>query len=380
MKQIKIHTIFIFFLIQKGIVAQTAFQNEGVIQMHANANVGFHTHFVNNGKFDENKGTAGFYNNNETLTVSGDNKAVFNDVEIGVFNDIELQTSLGVTNKLFFLEGRVLTPRNNPAVSLEFLNHYNYYGADDKRHTDGYTLVTGTNKFTFPIGNDERLRPMILPEQPQNTTFKGAYFFNNPLTFNTNFTENKENTIQIISKQEFWDFDGTTETSITLTWDEQSNIVAMATSVRDLRVVGWHKTKKIWENLGNTNVTGNLEKGKITSNPFLPNTYEVITIGSFNKTPKENYLISPNKDDVNDNLIIEEIVNYKHNRLSVYNRWGILVYRAKDYKDEFRGISEARATFFASKGLPEGSYFYIVEYGNTTELGKQQRGWIYINR
>lgn len=362
------------------VFSQTAFQNEGIIQMHENANIGFHTHFINNGKFDENKGTAGFYNNNETLAVSGTNKAVFNDVEIGVFNNLELQTSLGVTNKLFFLEGKVLTPRNNPNVSLEFLNHYDYYGADDKRYTDGYALVTNTNEFTFPIGDDERLRPMILPKQLQNNTFKGAYFFDNPLNFNTNFTENKESSIQAISKQEFWDFEGVTETSITLTWDEQSNIASLVTSIKNLRVVGWHKTLKVWENLGNVEVTGNLERGKITSNSFLPNIYEIITIGSFNEKAKGNYLISPNKDNVNDNLIVEEIVNYKHNRLSIYNRWGLLVYRVKDYKDEFRGISEARATFFASKGLPEGSYFYIVEYGDTTKLGKQQKGWIYINR
>lgn len=374
--------LVLIFFFQKKVIAQTAFQNEGVVQMHVGSKIGFHTNLVNNGKFDKNKGFTGFYHENKTLTVSGANKAVFNDLEIGVLKNLELYTSLGVANRLSFLEGKVITPRNKADISLDFMSHDFYIGESNNRHVDGYVSVKGSSNFTFPIGHDNRLRPMILLSQT-NDLFEGAYFFENPNTpsiFNTNFeTSKKDSSLKNVSNFEFWDLNGTSETTITLTWDGQSSIVSIANKIEELRVVGWNKTTKIWENLGNTKITGNLDNGTISSIPFVPNTYEVITIGSVSgKKTNNNYLISPDKDNINDNLIIEGTEEYKHNVLSIYNRWGILVFRAKDYKGEFRGKSKGRSTIFVEEGLPTGTYFYIIEFGNTPKLGKQQKGWVYI--
>lgn len=382
----KLLILFLFLSLFKFTTAQTAFQNNGFVQMHTNAKIGFHTHLVNNGTFNKNKGFTGFYNDHKTLTVSGNNRAIFNDLEIGVVNNLELYTSLGVKNELLFLEGKVVTPRNETDVSLDFINHQFYVGESNNRNTDGYTSVTSNEAFTFPIGDDNRFRPMILPNQPNTSTFIGAYFFENPntpSTFNTNFiTSTKEESILNISKQEFWDLDGTTKTSITLTWDEQSNIAFLTLNLNNLRIVGWNKATNTWENLGNTSVSGSIEKGKITSKLFIPNNYEILTIGTINKKGKiaHNYFMSPNKDNINDNLVIEGLENYKHNRLLIFNRWGNLVYQKEDYKNEFYGLSEGRVTFLMKDLLPVGTYFYIVQYGNTTTLKKSQKGWIYIIR
>lgn len=382
------HFILFLFIISlcKLTIAQTAFQNNGFVQMHTNAKVGFHTHLVNNGAFDKNEGFTGFYSNNETLTVSGNNRAIFNDLEIGTVNNLELYTSLGVKNELLFLEGKVITPRNETDISLDFINHQFYVGESNDRHTDGYASVITNEAFTFPIGDDNRLRPMILPNHTNNPTFKGAYFFENPntpSTFNNNFTTStKEKSIQNVSKQEFWDLDGTTETNITLTWDEQSNIPFLSLNLNNLRVVGWNKTTAIWENLGNTKVEGSIDKGTITSKLFIPNNYEILTIGTINdqKEVNNNYLISPNNDGINDPFVIEDLKNYKHNKLLIFNRWGNLVYQKEDYKSEFYGLSEGRVTLLVKDLLPVGTYFYIVRYGNTLELKESKKGWVYINR
>lgn len=360
--------------------------------MHDGASVGFHIDLENNGKFNEDnsvekKGFAGFYSDNETRKILGNNKPVFYDVDVVTFNsNLELEVSVEVRNDLNFVEGKVITPRNNTNISLDFNRHRFIGGQGDERHVDGYVSVIGNETFSFPIGHNDRLRPMILPDYNTNNFFKGAYFFENPntpSTFNTNFeTSNKDNSLGNISKQEFWDLNGTTETNITLTWDGQSNIISLATDIKDLRVVGWSKSENMWKDLGNTNALGNFEDGRITSKPFIPNEYEVITIGSVNKSgisPNPNYLISPNKDDINDNLIIDGLENYKYNRMSIYNRWGILVYRMLNYSNQFKGFSQGRASIRIKEGLPTGVYFYMVEYGNTTKYGKQQKGWVYIN-
>lgn len=374
----------LLLLISVSALSQTAFKNFGNIKIHDNAKVGFHTNLINDGVFDnDNKGFTGFYHDTQTLTVSGLNKTVFNDIEVAVINNLELETSMGVTNDFSFLEGKVITPRDNVNVSLDFMDHNLYVGEANKRHVDGYASVINNEDFIFPIGHDNRLRTMILPNQ--SNKFKGAYFYenpNNPSTFSVSFnTEQKESNLVTINTQEFWDLDGDTETTITLTWDTLSNITLMAKELEDLRVVGWSEDKNQWVDLGNTFVEGDFNEGKITSKLFVPNLYTVITIGSTNTEEicNGNYLISPNGDNMNDRLEILCLKDYpKKNKLSVYNRWGILVYQQENYQENWNGISEGRSTIFKNEGLPVGTYFYIFKYGEN--LSKFKKGWLYLNR
>lgn len=383
----------LFFSVNLTIYSQTALQNNGNLQLHNNAQIGFHTNLINEGTItnDNNYNSfAGFYSNNQTLTVSGTNRPVFYNVDIVTTNSyLQLKTSLAVTNDLNFVEGKVLTDKNDTSISLDFIAHDFYGGQNDNRHVDGYASVENYNdEFSFPIGDDDRLREMILPKQTANNLYKGAYFFedpNIPTTFTNVFdTDKKEASIKTISNQEFWDLDGNTQTTITLTWDAQSNIPFMAKDLKNLRVVGWNKTTNEWEDLGNTQVTGNEDKGKITSNLFLPDAYEVITIGAIESIDEEtpcnaNYLISPNGDGIGDSLTIDCLKNYPNkSELSVYNRWGILVFKAKNYKDNWQGISNGRSTIAAKDGLPVGTYFYILKYGKS--LNQTLKGWVYINR
>ena len=134
--------------------AQTAFQNSGNVQIHKGGNIGFHTNVVNNGTFNQNVGFAGFYSLNGRLSVSGNNKMSFNTIEIDVFRDLFLETSLEVTNNLSFLSGKVVTPRNDLGVSLNFLDYYVYAGENDSNYVDGYAVTSNNSEFTFPIGDD----------------------------------------------------------------------------------------------------------------------------------------------------------------------------------------------------------------------------------
>ncbi|TYP96990.1 gliding motility-associated-like protein [Tenacibaculum adriaticum] len=368
-------------------LGQTAFKNFGNIQMHNNAEIGFHTNFINDGVFDTNNlGYTGFYSDNEVRTVSGTNKAVFYNVEIDAINNLQLNTSLGVTNELEFVNGKVITPRNNTNISLDFINYNVYIGEDDNNHTDGYASITGEDEFVFPIGDDDRFRPMITPFQSQNTFFKGAYFFedpNTPTIFSTNFTTSeKQLFIENISNYEFWDLDGNTETVVTLTWDTQSNIPAITQNTNLLRVVGWSETQNEWVDLGRTDIEGNLNEGRITSNTFIPDDYIVITIGSeFNNgdVSNDNFIISPNSDNLNDALVFEGLELFKENKLLIFNRWGEIVFEINNYKNDWEGVSTAKTTILSKNKLPVGTYFYILKFGDIN-LTKEKRGWIYINR
>ncbi|WP_165930057.1 gliding motility-associated C-terminal domain-containing protein, partial [Flavobacterium caseinilyticum] len=74
---------------------------------------------------------------------------------------------------------------------------------------------------------------------------------------------------------------------------------------------------------------------------------------------------SPNGDGINEVFTIDNIDDtlcYPENTVSIYNRWGVLVYETSGYNNNdkaFRGVSEGRSTISQSSGLPTGTYFYI---------------------
>jgi uncharacterized repeat protein (TIGR01451 family)/gliding motility-associated-like protein len=93
--------------------------------------------------------------------------------------------------------------------------------------------------------------------------------------------------------------------------------------------------------------------------------------------------ISPNGDGDNDVFVIRNIDNYPNNTVSIYNRWGLLVYEVDGYGQNdkvFKGISEGRVTVQQAQELPEGTYFYILRYVNFAGDEKQRSGYLYIKR
>lgn len=75
--------------------------------------------------------------------------------------------------------------------------------------------------------------------------------------------------------------------------------------------------------------------------------------------------ISADNDGNNDffDLSLLDVKN-----LSIYNRYGMKVYSKNQYRDEWRGQSDK------GEELPDGTYYYIIEFNNETEA---KTGWIY---
>ncbi|WP_271855420.1 gliding motility-associated C-terminal domain-containing protein [Patiriisocius marinus] len=377
--------IYILFVLLFQIsFGQDAFHNFGNAKIHDNGAIGFHVDVINDGTFDNNEGLAGFYNSDSNLTVSGSNRPIFKDMEIEVVDNLNLDVSVGVTNMIDYIDGLIITPRNDLNVNLDFLNNSIYFGENDNRHTDGYATVTGELDFKFPIGDDYRLRPLsVIPTNFTSERFQSAYFFedpNSPSTFNESFnTDTFEPELSIISTQEYWDLNGTESTQAQLTWDSQSLIEILAQSLNDLRVVGFSINNQKWEDLGNIATTGNFETGTITSESFIPNEFEIITIGSVLKADGSVTIydiITPNGDGNNDFLVIGGLEAFPDNELILYNRWGVEVYRKSSYDNSFNGISDGRATINQENILPVGTYYYVLKINGKNNMA----GPFYINR
>ena len=370
---------YIAILLFQVSLAQEAFHNFGNVQIHDQGQIGFHIDLENDGTFNQNLGLAGFYNSVNPLTISGTQIPKFYDMEVDVEDHLFLEINTEVENDLVYINGDVVTPRTTPNISLDFLENSIYALENNIRNTDGYASFNGNDGFLFPIGDDDKFRPLITPTQTSNTKFTAAYFNedpNFPSTFSSFDTTLSEGVISAVNVNEFWDFDGTTNTSVTLTWDSQSFISQLTTTLNELRVVGWHIADGLWKDLGNTNTTGSLNQGTISSIVFNPIDYEVITFGTLRN---ENGLIvydviTPNGDGDNESFIIEGIESFE-NTLKIYNRWGVIVYDTKNYKNDWQGVSSGRVTIEKKQKLPVGTYYYVLEL---TASGKQQAGPLYI--
>ena len=82
--------------------------------------------------------------------------------------------------------------------------------------------------------------------------------------------------------------------------------------------------------------------------------------------------ITPNGDGVNDAFEIDKISDYPSNSLSIVDRWGIEVYKASPYKNDWKGVT------MKGVDLPDDIYYYVFDYG-TSDKGIAS-GYILIKR
>lgn len=381
----KTYLFIIFFWIFNLGRSQDAVHNYGPIQIHDTGSVGFHMDVINDGVFNQNLGLVGFYNDN-TLTLSGTSSPVLYDTEIAVDNGFYIENTLGVLNNANLISGTIFTPRSSYTTNLSFITSSFYNGENDVNMVDGYVSILGKETFTFPIGENGKIRPLTIVSETLNDYARSAYFDENPNSpsiFGTSFeTDVTEDEFLSVSTQEFWQLEGEVPSQVTLTWDDESVVSLLGEFITDLKVVGWNILLKRWENLGNSEVEGSLENGKLTSNTFIPNDYEIITLGGSNDLLEtlsniqlDNYYMTPNGDGINDRLIIEGIENSPNNTLQIFNRYGILVYSKQNYIDEFDGLSNRKSVITKGSGLASGIYFYII---TLNDLQKKHQGYLYL--
>ena len=87
--------------------------------------------------------------------------------------------------------------------------------------------------------------------------------------------------------------------------------------------------------------------------------------------------------DKNDHFHIAGIESYPNNVVRIYNRWGVKVWEAEHYdniRNVFKGISNGRVTVEAPNKLPQGTYYYVIEYTDERNQQQSKTGWLYIKK
>ncbi|MGE5406706.1 MAG: gliding motility-associated C-terminal domain-containing protein, partial [Methanosarcina sp.] len=81
-------------------------------------------------------------------------------------------------------------------------------------------------------------------------------------------------------------------------------------------------------------------------------------------------LITPNNDGRNDYFILGGIENQSKNELIIFDRRGVIVFKDKDYSNDWDGID------YNGKQLADDTYFFVLKTGD----GRQRSGFIVIRR
>ncbi len=79
--------------------------------------------------------------------------------------------------------------------------------------------------------------------------------------------------------------------------------------------------------------------------------------------------VTPNRDGQNDTWFIENITEFPANRVSIYNRWGVLLYDEQGYDNVTKFWPKEEML----NKLVSSTYFYIIELGDGS---KPLKGWV----
>lgn len=373
--------------------AQTALYNSGNLRVHAGRHMGLglHTNLINDSSFDQNQGLVGFYGD-EVIQVTGNIPPVLWDMEILTNSNVFLLNPILVENNTNFVDGNVLTPKNDQTLYLNFMDTGFFTGESNASKVTGFAAVNNRSLFSFPVGDQNQLRPLTLASETNSPLAICAYFFENPSnpssilqSFNV---EEKVRDIGTVSDKEFWIVQSDVPAKVTLSWNSRSGLEQIPNAtVESVIVVGWSKAARQWVILGNSASSGNVNDGFIVSDTFVPSDYEAITFGTIplptdtfavNNPTLGNYFLSPNGDGVNDVLVIEGMEESPNNSLQIFNRFGQKVYEKINYVDEFYGLSNTGSLIMSQDiGLPEGVYYYLV---SLNDLRLQYTGFLFLDR
>ncbi len=349
----------------------------------------FYQNFTNDGltTFTEDEQGITYFVGNQMQQINGSLPADFYDI---VFDNptirpaFELSNVITVSNKADFLRGIV---KNRTFGGLVIFQQDGFHtSASDDSHVEGEVLKVGDIGFEFPVGDGGLFRPALI-SAPINSTdeFTTEYLLENA---NSEYPLNKkQKQIEFIDNTEYWIIRrtaGNSEVVVTLTWNQTTTpSEILDSSVENIHVVRWDKKQGIWIDEGGIADASN----KRVSSLFVIKDYEVFTLARVKGGENSSGdliihdVVTPNGDGLNDIFFIKGLENYPDNTLSIYNRWGVLVYKANGYGSNskfFRGFSEGRVTINKANKLPVGTYFYVLKYKDAQGKSHDKAGDLYI--
>jgi len=241
-----------------------------------------------------------------------------------------------------FLPGIIETDRSASPGFINFTASSSWSGASDGAHVDGFVRTFSSAPFVFPIGNGERLRMLGISGSADATA---AFVDEDPAIF-TGVMDITNPDLEAVSDREYWILTGNSETSVTLTWDQLTNVEDLVTGdINRLTLIGWNGTS--WDiiptsvntsalannssNVLDEAMTTSFSVGSATSdNVIVPNDFEIISLGSL-AVPRTSIVengelsVFPNPARVGDRAFVTYDLKGTSGKMEVYDGYQRLV-------------------------------------------------------
>ncbi len=127
-------------------------------------------------------------------------------------------------------------------------------------------------------------------------------------------------------------------------------------------------------------IQGDLDSVTVSNAPAFPLSLPYFSIGrkflAEDRPPLKVYnLVSPNDDGINDFLYIENLDAYPGCTISIYDRWGTLVFSQTGY-DNRENVFRGQNNQLNKKEVIQGTYYYVIRYQGE----KLARGFFELTR
>lgn len=353
------------------------FTNEQTGNVLNDGAIHFYGHYNNQGLFSYSTNKTTGYVVFEGLMpemqkIAGTSPSSFYDV---LFNKNQTETAFNLSNDITTagtvnLYNGVVLMNKEQGGSFVFLKGSNHINTTDKSHLQGEVGKVGNEAFKYPIGDKGYYRfAGISAPISNNEQYTGEYILENS---NVKYPhESRTGVLQTINNTEYWIVNQSTPSKnsiiLTLSWDLRTTPTDLTKNPDLLHIVRWDANQKLWVDEGGIADHAN----QTVSTPINVEGFGVFTLA----TIKENVLspgdvviyngVTPNGDGMNDYFIIDNINYFPNNSVTIYNRWGRIVYQTQNYDSTgnvFKGTAQGVDVINTGESLPTGTYYYVVEY------------------
>lgn len=353
----------------------------------------FYNHLQNDGIFDYigDSGLAQFIGT-DIQNISGVKTAYFYNV---LFDNqsasipFHLSGTMDVNGGVSFFNG--IVDNKNYGGRMVFEENAYHINTSDQSHVNGPVRKIGKEGFVFPIGDQGYYRWAGFSALSSLDLLAGQYYLENSDEYYPHHL--REGVIEAIDDQEYWtidhpDFFTANPQFISLTYHKETTPDAFLKAAEEgtLTILRWDEESNMWIDEGGTvnkddqSVTTQVEKfGVFTLGALESDLVQPCHIVVYNA-------VTANGDGINDYFRIEDEGECAENlRVKVFNRWGVKVFESNNYGiegDVFDGYSSGRLTVKKEKRLPDGTYFYTLEYEYDAEVEiktHRQAGYLYLS-
>jgi len=225
-----------------------------------------------------------------------------NSIHISANSSMGIQGAYSFERGNGFLKpGIISTAKGSAKGFINFVQGSSWTGASRNQFIDGYVRVAHNNAFVFPIGANDKYRPVAISGGKLTSA---AFFDRNPAKLKktagkTIVDASSGLVIDKINQEGYWEVAGDQATTLTLTWGAETKIGDLTEGdLNSLSVLGWKNGQ--WEVIASATDKNALDNGTnelvpsqslssfyngsiTTTEEVIPNEYDYFTLGSVNQ-------------------------------------------------------------------------------------------------